>query len=181
MNPLGEADREAYRVLHSRLRAGWLDPVMVQFTHFGTKGAVWFALAVGFLIGGSTHARAAAILASAALLLAEGLINWLLKPIIRRDRPYKHPGLSRLLVSAPGPHSWPSAHAGSSAAAALVLSVFYPLWSPLFLAVAFLIAYSRVYVGVHYPLDVLAGIAVGIVAALGVLGISALGIPVVRL
>jgi undecaprenyl-diphosphatase len=150
---------------------------MVLFTRAGTKGAVWFALAIGLLIGGSAHARSAALLASAALLLAEGLINWLLKPIIRRDRPYKHPGLARLLVSAPGPHSWPSAHAGSSAAAATVLSVAYPLWSPVFLLVAFLIAYSRVYVGVHYPLDVLAGIVVGILAALAILGLNAFGIP----
>jgi undecaprenyl-diphosphatase len=154
---------------------------MVFFTRAGTKGAIWFALAVGFLIAGSAHARWAAILSSAALLLAEGLINWLLKPIIRRDRPYKHPGLSRLLVAAPGPHSWPSAHAGSSAAAAAMLSFLYPLWSPLFVAVALLIAYSRVYVGVHYPLDVLAGVVVGILAALAVLVIAVLAVPGVPL
>lgn len=181
MNPLSEADREVYRILHSRLRAGWLDPVMVLFTRAGTKGAVWFALAVGFLIAGSVHARWAAVLSSAALLLAEGLINWLLKPIFRRDRPYKHPGLSRLLVAAPGPHSWPSAHAGSSAAAAVVLSALYPLWSPLFVAVGLLIAYSRVYVGVHYPLDVLAGIVVGVLAAVAVLAFAALVLSAVHL
>lgn len=181
MNPLSEADREVYRIVHSRLRAGWLDPGMVLFTRAGTKGAIWFALAVGFLITGSVHARWAAILSSAALLLAEGLINWLLKPMFRRERPYKHPGLSRLLVAAPGPHSWPSAHAGSSAAAAVVLSAFYPLWSPLFVGVALLIAYSRVYVGVHYPLDVLAGIVVGIIAAAAVLAVAALGIPAFHL
>ncbi len=177
MNPLSEADRHVYRILHSRLRAGWLDPVMVLFTRAGTKGAIWFALAVGLLIAGSAHARWAAVLSSTALLLGEGLINWLLKPIFRRDRPYKHPGLSRLLVAAPGPHSWPSAHAGSSAAAAVVLSALYPLWSPLFIGVALVIAYSRVYVGVHYPLDVLAGIIVGILAALAVLAAAALVIP----
>jgi undecaprenyl-diphosphatase len=169
MNPLSDADREVYRVLHSRLRARWLDPVMILFTRAGTKGAIWFGLASGLFIAGSAQARAAALLMSAALLLAEGAINWVLKPIIRRDRPYQHPGLSRLLVSAPGPHSWPSAHAGSSAAAAVALSVAYTLWSPVFILVALLIAYSRVYVGVHYPLDVLAGIAVGIIAAVAVL------------
>lgn len=181
MNPLSDADREVYRVLHNRLRARWLDPVMILFTRAGTKGAVWFAFAAGLFIDGSSHARSAALLMAAALLLAEGAINWFLKPIIRRDRPYKHPGLSRLLVSAPGPHSWPSAHAGSSAAAAVVLSVTYPLWSPVFLLVALLIAYSRVYVGVHYPLDVLAGIGVGIMAAAAVLVIVPLLIPAVHL
>lgn len=177
MNPLSEADREAYRVVHSRLRARWLDPGMILLTRAGTKGAIWFALALGLLIDGSAHARTAAVLMAAALLLAEGLINWVLKPIFRRDRPYQQPGLARLLVSAPGPHSWPSAHAGSSAAAAIVLSAAYPLWSPLFILVALLIAYSRVYVGVHYPLDVLAGIAVGIVSAAAVLLAATLVMP----
>lgn len=173
MNPLSEADREVYRILHSRWRATRLDPVMVLFTRAGTKGAIWFGLAAGLLIAGTAHARLAALLSAGALLLAEGVINWVLKPIIRRDRPYKHPGLSRLLVSAPGPHSWPSAHAGSSAAAAVVLAALYPLWSPLFLFVALVIAYSRVYVGVHYPLDVLAGIVVGTLSAVAVLALAA--------
>jgi undecaprenyl-diphosphatase len=181
MNPLSEADREVYRILHTRLRASWMDPAMVLFTRAGTKGAVWFALALGLFIGGGAHARTVAILSSAALLLAEGVINWVLKPIIRRDRPYKHPGLARLLVSAPGPHSWPSAHAGSSAAAAVVLAVAYPLLSPLFLLAAILIGYSRVYVGVHYPLDVLAGIAVGVLSAIAVLIVTALAVPALHL
>src|SRR5579884_1404215 len=155
MNPLSDADRSVYRLLHSRLRAAWLDPFMVFVTRSGTKGVVWLALAAGLLLGGHAHARWTAALSVAALLLAEGAINIVLKPAFRRERPYKHPGLARLLVKAPGPHSWPSAHAGSSAAAAGVLAVLYPLVSPAFILLALLIAYSRVYVGVHYPLDVL--------------------------
>lgn len=159
-------------MLHSRWRAAWLDPIMVWLTKGGTKGLVWVGLCAGLLVAGSVHARWAAVLCLASLLLAEGIINLVLKPAIRRERPFTNRALKRLgrlLVEAPGPNSWPSAHAGSSVAAATALAYAYPLWSPVFLALALLIAYSRIYVGVHYPLDVLAGVSVGLVTAVLVL------------
>jgi undecaprenyl-diphosphatase len=63
----------------------------------------------------------------------------------------------------------------------VVLAVAYPLLSPLFLLAAILIGYSRVYVGVHYPLDVLAGIAVGVLSAIAVLIVTALAVPALHL
>ena len=66
-------------------------------------------------------------------------------------------------------------------AAAVVLAFGYPWWGILFLATALLIGYSRVYVGVHYPLDVLAGIALGLTCALVVLGVGSLLAPVLHL
>lgn len=169
MNAVYDVDRRLYLLLHSRLRAPWLDPIMIWSTKAGTKGMVWLGIAAGLLIDSSSHGRWFALLSVAALLLAEGMINLILKPLIHRQRPYAHHGLARLLVSAPGPHSWPSAHAGSSAAAATVLAVGFPHWAPVFIALALLVAYSRVYVGVHYPLDVLAGVIVGFAAAVLVL------------
>lgn len=163
MNPVYEADRRAYLLIHSRMRAPWVDPAMIWATKAGTKGVVWLGLAAGLFIGSHSHGRWAAILAVAALLAAEGVINVVLKPLVRRDRPFAKPGLASLLVAAPGPHSWPSAHAGSAVAAGVVLALSYPLWSWAFLLLAALIAYSRVYVGVHYPLDVAAGMLIGVV------------------
>src|SRR5947209_8254579 len=121
---------------------------MVWATRAGTKGIVWLGVVAGLLLGGSVHARWVAILCLAALLLSEGVINIVLKPAIRRERPFTNRALKRLgrlLVEAPGPNSWPSAHAGSSLAAAVVLAYAYPLWSPVFIALAVLIAYSRIY------------------------------------
>lgn len=181
MSALLEADRRLYLLLHSRWRAAWLDPIMVWLTKAGTKGVLWLGLAAGLLIEASAHGREVAVLSVAALLAAEGAINLVLKPAIRRERPYHRPGLAALLVKAPGPHSWPSAHAGSSLAAAAVLAYAYPWWGIIFVAVALLIGYSRIYVGVHYPLDVLAGMIVGVLAAGAVLALGAVLGPALHL
>ncbi len=177
MSSLYNVDRTLYLLLHSRFRFAWLDPIMVWFTKAGTKGVLWFGLAAGMLVDGSERGRWVAVLSVAALLAAEGVINFVLKPAFRRRRPYEHPGLAALLVSAPGPNSWPSAHAGSSIAAAAVLAAAYPIWGIIFIVVALLISYSRVYVGVHYPFDIAAGLVVGVVAAGVILAVAAFALP----
>ncbi|HZU14153.1 MAG TPA: phosphatase PAP2 family protein [Chloroflexota bacterium] len=177
MNPVADADRHVYLLVHNRLRARWLDPIMIWATKAGTKGTVWTGIAAGLLINDRVHSRWVALLMLVALLVAQGTINLVLKPLFRRARPYETPGLARLLVAAPGPHSWPSAHAGSSFASAVVLAIAYPLWAPAALLLALLVAYSRIYVGVHYPLDVLAGIIIGSLAAGAVLLLSNLITP----
>jgi undecaprenyl-diphosphatase len=65
-------------------------------------------------------------------------------------------------VTIPHSHSFPSGHTATAVAGAIVLSYFVPQAAPLFALLAALIAYSRLYVGVHYPLDVLAGAAIGL-------------------
>lgn len=145
---------------------------MVRITQSGTKGSVWIALSIALFVFGNAHARAAAVTSLCALLLAEGVINVVLKPTIARERPYSPRGPGRLrllLVKAPGAHSWPSGHAGSAMAAAVPLAVAYPLAGVIFLGLAVLIGFSRVYVGVHYPFDVLAGAITGALCAVVVL------------
>jgi len=68
-----------------------------------------------------------------------------------------------------GRWSFPSAHAANAAAVAVVLTGWYPRWRIAFGVLAFLIGYSRIYVGVHYPLDVLGGWALGILCGIVVL------------
>ena len=137
---------------------------MVRVTQSGTKGAVWVVVIVLLFLFGDGHARSTAVESLAALLLAEGVISLVLKPTIARERPYapRGPGrLRHLLIDAPGAHSWPSTHAGSAMAAAVPLAAAYPWWGMGFLALAALIGFSRIYVGVHYPFDVASGAAVG--------------------
>ena len=103
---------------------------------------------------------------TAATVWTADLIAVALKPIVDRDRPY-------VLVPEPEPllrwdvnASFPSGHAATSAAGAVILAYLIGrwAWSLAFLAAG--VAYSRVYVGLHYPLDVLAGAAIGAAVAL---------------
>lgn len=172
-NRLNHLDRYLYLLSSHRLRASWANTPMVCVTQSGTKGAIWIVVNVLLFTFGNAHARGAALMSVGSLLLAEGVINLVLKPAIARERPYapRGPGrLHRLLVKAPGENSWPSAHAGSSVAAAVPLAVAYPGVGLIWLAFAALIAYSRVYVGVHYPFDVVAGAIIGTVCGLAVVG-----------
>src|SRR5262249_47476029 len=91
------------------------------------------------------------------------LVSSVLKGAIPRARPHDHP-----LVTQPHTHSFPSGHATSHFACATRLGLMPPrLRVPLFLLAA-AISWSRVYVGVHYPLDVLGGAALGVAIGLGV-------------
>ena len=84
-----------------------------------------------------------------------------IKLAVDRARPHDDP-----LVREPTTHSFPSGHATTSFACAATLSPFLPRYAAALLyVVAAAIAYSRVYVGVHYPLDVLGGAALGLLVA----------------
>jgi undecaprenyl-diphosphatase len=93
--------------------------------------------------------------------LASSLLATLLKDLTDRQRPVDHP-----LVTEPTSSSFPSGHAATSFACAATLAPFASRTGAIVLYVlAAAIAYSRVYVGVHYPLDVLAGAALGLLVA----------------
>ena len=88
-----------------------------------------------------------------------------LKLVFDRERPSSRYPEPRPLVHAPTDGSFPSGHAATSFAAATVLTFAWPRWWPAFLLLALAIGFSRVYVGVHYPLDVVGGAVLGILVA----------------
>jgi undecaprenyl-diphosphatase len=141
-------------------RAGFLDPIFEGLGYAGSYGAVWLVLA----------AAAALSLRRPQVfvwtLVADGLGELAadaLKGVIPRARPHVH-----TLVRRPHTHSFPSGHATTSFACATVLALLIPrLALPLFVLAA-AIAWSRVYVGVHFPLDVLGGAVLGVAIGLSV-------------
>jgi undecaprenyl-diphosphatase len=130
-------------------RAGLLDPVFRWLTYVGEYGAVWLAIA---LVLALARRRAGVFAWVLATELAADLSTDVLKEIFDRARPHVH-----TLVAEPHSGSFPSGHAATSFACATVLGVLAPsVRLPLFVLAA-AVAFSRLYVGVHYPLDVLAG------------------------
>ena len=100
-----------------------------------------------------------------ALILVLLICNLTLKPIIARPRPFMLREEIELIISAPSGFSFPSGHTASSFAAAVGLFIYHKKLGIAALIWAFLIAFSRLYMYVHYPTDVLAGMVIGILCA----------------
>ena len=144
-------------------RLGVLDPVFEALSYAGSFGFVWLAVAVG--ISGFSWSRPWLwTRVGAAILIAES-VTGALKQWVERDRPPVADPEPETLVDLPATFSFPSGHAAVSFACATVLALAVPrLRWPLY-GLAALIAFSRVYVGVHFPFDVLAGAAIGVAIA----------------
>lgn len=98
-------------------------------------------------------------------VLASDFFSSTFKNVLLRVRPCHGLEGVRLLVGCGGSYSLPSGHATNIFAAMVLLSTRYKKFTPLFLLLAAAVAYSRVYVGVHYPIDVMAGAALGTICA----------------
>jgi undecaprenyl-diphosphatase len=138
---------------------GLLDPVFEGLSLIGSFGAIWLVLALA--ISGFSWSRPWLWTRIGATILIAESVSGALKAQLERDRPPVVDPDPEPLMRLPGTHSFPSGHATVSFACATVLALAVPRLSvPLFVLAA-LISFSRVYVGVHYPFDVLAGALLG--------------------
>jgi undecaprenyl-diphosphatase len=104
-------------------------------------------------------------------IIAVALADWSamgLKALFDRPRPPLRYAEPEPLVRTPHDGSFPSGHAATSFAAATIMSFAFPRLAPFLFVLAALVAWSRVYVGVHYPLDIIGGALLGILVALAV-------------
>lgn len=145
------------------LRQEWMTPFWKFITSLGNAGWFWIALSLLLVCFGRTRRAGASALL--ALALGALMTNVLIKPAFARIRPYEVVDGLILLIEKQKDFSFPSGHSCASFAAAVAL------WRHLsrrvsvsLLCLAALIAISRLYVGVHYPSDVLGGILIGILA-----------------
>lgn len=146
--------------IQANLRSPIMDLLMTAITTLGNHGLVWLILA-GILLLTPKH-RKAVVAVLAGLALEVVCCNLVLKPLVGRIRPCDVNPAVQLLVARPDDFSFPSGHTGASFAA--VSALYFSrsrLWMPS-LILAVLIAFSRLYLYVHYPTDILAGALLGI-------------------
>jgi undecaprenyl-diphosphatase len=136
-------------------------------------GAIWvvLAVAVGIACHRGLRGTAGLALLTALTTFAADSMAFAVKDATSRTRPFEaHPQIQPLYVVHSS--SLPAGHAATAFAGAVILSAAAPRFTPYFTVIAVLIGFSRVYVGVHYPTDVLAGAALG--CAVGLLATVAL-------
>ncbi|MGP4000298.1 bifunctional phosphatase PAP2/diacylglycerol kinase family protein, partial [Streptomyces sp. 8N706] len=146
--------------------------VLPRLSRSANHGLLWFGIAAGMWAVGSPRGRRAAARGVASLALASATVNTLGKRSVRRPRPgLDSVPLIRQLTRQPITTSFPSGHSASAAAFAVGASLESRGWGAVLAPVAASVAFSRVYTGVHYPSDVLAGAALGAGAAYAVRGL----------
>lgn len=149
-----------------QIRTVWLDHAMIFITTLGNGGVLW--IGVGILLLISKRHRKTGILMLAALAAEVVLCNGILKPLVARERPFDLNSTVQLIISRPTDDSFPSGHTGASFAAAAMLWLRKEKGRYAATILASLIAFSRMYLYVHYPTDILGGIVIGSISAAGV-------------
>lgn len=152
----------------TRARTPWLDRVLPSLSRAADHSRIWFAAAVVLALAGGRRGQRAALRGVGSIVVTSGLVNQIVKRLVRRPRPRlrRVPAARRLDVQ-PLTTSFPSGHAASAAAFATGVSSEYPRAGAPLAGLAAAVGYSRTYVGVHYPLDVVVGAATG--TAIGLL------------
>ncbi|NGO09692.1 phosphatase PAP2 family protein [Streptomyces sp. HC44] len=148
------------------------DRVLPRLSRSANHGKLWFATAAALAVTRSPKARRAAARGAASLAVASATINTLGKRTVRRPRPLLHAvPLIRQLDRQPITTSFPSGHSASAAAFATGVALESRPLGAAVAPAAVAVALSRVYTGVHFPSDVLAGAALGAGAAFAVRGL----------
>ncbi len=152
------------------INLSWTHPLADRFFMFITNvHKFWWVRfivipVIFFLLFWKFKARALVLFGTLAICV--GVSDWVnhnvIKPGFSRPRPFvDHPQIQNKLGYQPGGFSFPSNHAVNCMAAAAIISIFAPAWTWALIFYAFLVGYSRIYLGVHYPSDILVGWILG--------------------
>ncbi len=159
MNPVLKLEFSILDFIAQYFHNGIFDVIMPVITRLCDNGEVWICLALILLC--IPKQRRIGLQLILALLFSFLLCNLFLKNVVARPRPFALREGIDLLIAAPRDFSFPSGHSSASFAAAMVLFRNHFRWAVPALLLAILIAFSRLYLYVHYPSDVLAGALLG--------------------
>ena len=136
-----------------------LDKIMIAITTLGNAGIMWIGIAVFLLFIKKTRKCGALMLVSMRIGLILG--NGILKNLIARERPCWIDSSIPLLIPNPHDFSFPSGHTLASFEAAVMIFLHNKKWGTISFILAILIAFSRMYLFVHFPTDIICGAALG--------------------
>ena len=171
MEAFFELDGNILLWIQEYIRNDFLTPIFKFITHLGDEGYVWIAIAVLLLF--VKNYRKVGLMVGGSLLGSLLFNNMIVKNIVARPRPYRMMEELTILIPEPGEYSFPSGHTSSSFAAGVVLYLMLPKkYGIPAMVLAFLIGISRLYVGVHYPTDVLGGMVMGTLLAVATVKIT---------
>lgn len=149
--------------IRNNLTSPFMDGLMKGITFLGNAGWIWIVLGVVLAIVPRT--RKTGVCVCCALIFSLVLCNLTLKPLIARVRPYELIEGIELIIAAPSDHSFPSGHTSASFAGAVAIFLNEKKLGVPAIILATLIAFSRLYLYVHFPTDVLGGMILGSICA----------------
>ena len=160
INWVYNADWAILNFIEEHMHSGVCDAIFKNITHLGDGGILWIIVAIALMLFRRT--RYIGIAVAVSLALNSIICLGILKPAFARLRPFVLDSGIDLILHPPTDFSFPSGHTASSFSAAVTLLFYNRKYGVLALIVAALIAFSRLYLMVHFPSDVIAGIALGI-------------------
>lgn len=147
--------------IQENLRSSFMDKFMVFITYFGEYGIFWILVAIGLIF--HKPSRKYGLVLATALIIDIVCLNGIVKPLVQRVRPC-YINQIHLLITAPSGYSFPSGHSGVCFTAAFAL-LFAKNKNWIFaMILAVLVGFSRNYLYVHFPTDVLGGLVIGLFA-----------------
>lgn len=168
MEQLLELDGSILLWIQENLRTNPMTVIMRAVTRLGDKGIFWITVAVLLLLLKFTRKTGLAL--SIGLVINALIVNVWLKNMVARIRPYEVVEGLKCLIPEPADASFPSGHASHAfVAVAVIWIMMSKKYGIIALTISALISWSRLYLGAHYPSDVIAGILIGIIA--GVAGV----------
>lgn len=161
MNAITQFDFSILNFIQTHLQCQFLDVVMPFITFLGDVGLVWILISVVLLFFKKTRILGIQLLIS--IVFAFIVYQCILKPLIARPRPFVQNPEFTLLIKAPKDFSFPSGHTACGFSFVVVLFLAKNKWWIPSLVLASLIGFSRLYLYVHFPTDVLCGAICGTV------------------